>query len=84
MQGAKLLGSRIPGEPKIDDGNPNFGQGFPIGNPDIGNPEIARINMSLLTDYKLTFIMLINKPAKSHISLSFQNPEKAEEIQIFL
>ncbi len=35
LQGAKLLGSRIPGEPKIDGGNPNFGQGFPTGNPEI-------------------------------------------------
>ncbi len=34
-QGAKLLGSWISGEPKFDGGNPNFGQGFPKGNPEI-------------------------------------------------
>ncbi len=35
IQGAKLLGSGIPGEPKIDGGNPNFGQGFLTENLEI-------------------------------------------------
>ncbi len=42
-QGAKLLGSLIPGETKIDGGNPNFRQGFPTG-----NPEIVRVIKSIL------------------------------------
>ena len=34
-QGSKLLGFRMSGTPKNDDGNPNFLAGFPTGNPGI-------------------------------------------------